>query len=402
MRPEHFARQQASGCRAAARFRHVGGFLCILAWLANSVSCLGQTETVTPVEIALKYSEAQEPIGLAPVASSLPTTQPFTKEPPGGPSKVRGRFDFHGADIPDLPWLWAGQEKKLYLDLNRNGDLTDDTNGVFVSSERTPSYAVLKSVPLPLHSEFGHYSCLVDIHLYNFRQVQCTMWLRSFYEGRVTLGGTEWQVGVVETHSPEGRQLLLRPWSRRGQPFSLHSGSRETLPLLHSLFFQGQLYDLTCQEQFDSQARSLRLALTPKTVPLGEVHVSGAHLGRLTFRGGQVIAVIDRPGQSFRMPTGSYSRLGVVLEAEDSRAYANVNSAAADIRVEASQATTLDVGGPLTNLVVVSRDATHLQLNYTLEGRGGETYTLIGPRKSPEFRILREGKQVAAGQFEFG
>ena len=56
----------------------------------------------------------------------------FPKEPAPAPGHVvRGVLKFGDNPSNAIPFLWQPGAKKLFLDLNRNQDLTDDADGVF-------------------------------------------------------------------------------------------------------------------------------------------------------------------------------------------------------------------------------------------------------------------------------
>ena len=57
------------------------------------------------------------------------------------------------------------------------------------------------------------------------RSRNCTLAIRSFWQGKVTLQGRDWQVGIIQNNldqsgSFENGRLLLRPWEKRNQPFN--------------------------------------------------------------------------------------------------------------------------------------------------------------------------------------
>lgn len=376
-------------------------FACLALVAVLPVICADDTR-LAPTEVTLKYFEGERPIAYFTVQFT-PVDKPFLKEPPLSSPKVH-RARLHAPAKPDsgLAMLWAMDESRLYVDLNSNGDLTDDTNGVFSAQQSSRYHARFESVRLPLGSGASRHECLVEISLYAFQQLVCNVSVRSFYQGQISLAGRDWQVGIIESLSGDERHLLLRPASDRERGFFVSSGGQETVPMPQSLFFNGQLYDLSSEEQFEGAQRQLRLTLRPKTVPLGEVRLLGGHIRRLQLQGDSLAVLVDQPESTLRVPTGSYQRRGVVLEANGVRAVPQHDSVPGQMRVEASQALELKLGGPLTNVVDITRNADRLQLDYRLVGGDGENYRLLGDRSPPGFRILREGKEVAAGSFEFG
>src|ERR1017187_9794720 len=74
---------------------------------------------------------------------------PFPKEPAvaSGPV-VRGVLKFGGNPSNAIPFVWQRGAKKLFLDLNRNQDLTDDPAGVI------PAKALFSAGPSFIHQLF--------------------------------------------------------------------------------------------------------------------------------------------------------------------------------------------------------------------------------------------------------
>ena len=162
----------------------------------------------------------------------------FKKEPAAASGKtVRGVLIFGGNSSNAIPFLWQRDAKKLFLDLNRNRDLTDDSAGVFSAQlVSSISYQMFTNVHLLFNTAAGRSRVLVDLNLYDYSaQPSGIIRVRSFWQGRATLNGRDWQVGIVQNNlnqsgSFENSQLLLRPWEKRNQPFTT---SAAHLPPFH-------------------------------------------------------------------------------------------------------------------------------------------------------------------------
>jgi hypothetical protein len=134
---------------------------------------------------------------------------------------VRGVLNFGGNPSNAIAFVWQRGVGKLFLDLNRNQDLTDDAAGVFsVRGTKLGSYQSFAGVHLPLSTTGGNDQVLVDINFWDYgSRPNCSLAVRSFWQGQVTLSGRDWQVGIVQNVlnqvGPfENGQLLLRPWER--------------------------------------------------------------------------------------------------------------------------------------------------------------------------------------------
>ena len=248
--------------------------------------------------------------------SVTPQPAPFKKEPvsQSGSKVMRGVLNFGGGSSNAIAFVWQRSAGKLYLDLNRNRDLTDDPAGVFSSREAERSLPDLHQCP------FGFQNCCRPMPGAGGPQLlwvggvepDGTVELRSFWQGKVTLKGRDWQVGIVQNDlersgSFENGQLLLRPWEKRNQPFNASSGSLATVPFSRNLFVDGHAYqlDLAVRSQ-DGEAKP-SLQFTEQSVALGELKITGKFIQRLVLSGGPYLVVLDQPAGTVKIPVGSYS-----------------------------------------------------------------------------------------------
>lgn len=369
----------------------------------------GQIQTVH-----LEYSEA----GYGFINWGLPLvtrSTPFAKEPAfAGGKVIRGTFQPGGSASNAIAFAWDWSAGKLYLDLNRNLNLTDDPAGVFGCQEKNHFryYQTFANVRLPFKTRSGNRELLVDLNLYNYgTQPDCTAAVRSFWQGKMNLQGTDQQVGIVEhsfdkLDSPESGYLLLRPWAERNKPFNTQSGSLDAAPFSRKLFLQNQAYQLDCTNESPGDSSRLRLQFTGQQPAMGELKISGKFIQRLVLPGGPYLVVLDQPAASMRVPTGSYNSPDIRLKQNGAEAFCNSGQSPAgrQISVTDKAPAVLNVGGPLTNSVIASRHGQDLRLDYRLTGMGGETYQMANQDRShpPQFAIYKGDKKMASGAFEFG
>jgi hypothetical protein len=369
----------------------------------------GQVQTVQ-----LEYGE----VGYSFVDWGLPLvtrSTPFTKEPALDSSKViRGTFQPGGSASNSIAFAWDRAAGKLYLDLNRNLDLTDDPAGVFACREKNYSryYQTFTNVRLPCKTLSGNRELLMDLNLYNYgARPDCTAALRSFWQGRVTLQGADWQAGVVENpfdkfNTLDRGYLLLRPWAERNKPFNTSSGSLDAFPFSRKLFVQNQAYQLDYTNESQGDSSKLRLQFTAQQPALGELKITGKYIQRLVLSGGPYLVVLDQPATGVKVPTGSYIHPDILLEQNGTEAFCKSGQTRIRRRfsVDDKAPAVLNVGGPLTNSVTVSRHGKDLRLDYQLVGAGGEIYQLANQNRSqpPEFAVYKGDRKIASGKFAYG
>ncbi len=409
----------------SARARSVTGFLLVVAWvwlaLAASASAGAEADRPPPASLAatqsvyldyreLNYDVSHWGLSLATQSAS------FKKEPDLGVRKVvRGTMKFGSSTEQFLPFIWDQTGGKLYLDLNRNQDLTDDPTGVRSCSQParySNRYQTFTNVHLAFKTPMGSHNLLADLNLHYYRQLGGGISSRSYWSGKVSLQGREWQLGIVEDPSgtpgsPEGGYLLLRPWAARAQSFSLQDGSLDGFRFCRDLFFGGEAYrlDYAYLEQ-DGKPR-YRIDIKAQRAELGELKLAGKFIKRLVLTGGKFATVLDQPEAVVKVPVGTYRQCQVQLAQGGAEAFRESSRYGASpedkgTTVTATKPAVLTVGGPLTNSVTVNRSGRSLNLAYELLGAGGETYQLLGARQRPEFAAYRAGKKVASGKFEFG
>lgn len=363
--------------------------------------------------VALEYQETG--YAVANWGVSLTTqTVPFKNEPATVTGRtVRGVLNFGGDASNSIAFVWQRDAGKLFLDLNRNRDLTDDSAGVFSARVTRPiSYQTFTNIHLPLNTAAGKFQMLADLNFldYNSRP-GCTLAVRSFWQGRVTLQGRDWQVGIVQnvlnqTGSFENSQLLLRSWEKRNLAFSAYGNAPDTFPFTRKLFIDGHACQLDLISSSQNGAARPALQFTEQSVALGELKITGKFIQRLVLGGGTYLVLLDQPSGVVKIPTGGYNQPIVHLEQNGAEAFCNSAQSPAGRRISVDDKTpaVLNAGGPLTNSVIASRHGEDLRLDYRLVGVGGETYQLANQNRSqpPEFAIFKGDKKIASGTFEFG
>ena len=372
---------------------------------------------------------------------------------------VRGVLKFGGNPANAIPFLWQPGARKLCLDLNRNQDLTDAANGTFMGHPTGPQFATLyHQVFTNIHLSFPATSTgapmLMDFDFFQYGdsgQPLVQAMGRSFWQGKVTVAGKDWQVGLVQNLSGQpgsfkAGQLLLRPAAAQSEGFSVASEVPEDTDALPwcgknevarasdafafspKVFFEGRAWQLDWSAEPRGREEKLALRFAEQPSELGELRITGSFIQRLVLTGGPYEVILDQPQASVMIPPGRYQPYRVWLKQENARAYfefglprsgkANVVQAETGAQmpilsppppeqavvVAAQRIAVMAVGGPLTNYVSATRRGRNLLLNYQLIGAGGREYWLAGRgiQQPPHFTVSRSGKSLGTGQFEFG
>jgi hypothetical protein len=387
--------------------------LCPFNALRSAGFTAANSPPSNPVTASLAYQETD--YNVISWSLSLKTqTIPFPREPAAVSGKtVRGLLNLGDNASNAIPFLWQRDAKKLFLDLNRNRDLTDDSAGVFSAPAASSiSYQTFTNVHLSFNTAAGRCRTLVDINLYDYSaQPEGIIEVRSFWQGRATLNGRDWQVGVVQNNlnqsgTFENSQLLLRPWEARNRSFTTSDGRLATVPFSRKLFVDGHAYQLDLTAQSENGEARPALRFTEQSVASGEVKITGKYIQRLVLTGEPYLVVLDQPAGALKIPNGTYNPPNLLLAQGGVEAFHNSSQpiSASRISVDGKAPAVLDVGGPLTNSVTAMREGQDLRLDYKLVGAGGASYRLVNQdsSKPPEFAIYKGDRKIASGKFEFG
>jgi hypothetical protein len=381
--------------------------LCLAA--AQDTASNGGLPAV-PHEIVLQPQVV--PYALESVYWSLDKTNtPFLKEPELSNRGVfRSVLRFGKQDTNNaLGLIWDQPKSRLYLDLNRNLDLTDDPAGVFNSTNKGPEQRFTNATVL-LKTAAGLHQAILGLRLWSDGaggSLHAQLDSRSMWQAKVGLPGEEWQVAALDDPlSPEGpafaRFLLLRPWAARTNHVYLRSPTTGILRFPDRLFWLGQAFHL--ERRFETQGGTsvCKLELTPQQPLLTEVKLSGESLqyAVLHATNGYTVVLSGPPG-TLKVPQGSYTVSAAWLSKGAANAYRLADK---PLLINATAPTNVVLGGPLTNSVNLLRQGRKLLMNYRLIGADGGSYRLVqeGSGPPPQFMVYHGGKKVQSGTFEFG
>ena len=441
-------RRQAQSCAllvSASPFAKLLALLLLLSALPGKAQTPAGSESLPAATVAhLQYHE----VDFAPLAweVGVESGARFSREPVySGPGVFRGLMRLGNDTNAFMPFAWDERQQRLYLDLNRNRDLTDDPAGVFTAAAR--DLQLFPGILLKFPSKQGPYQVRVDAHVFGQGgqggTVRVFLYVRSLWDGAVELNGKKWYVAVIDR--PDGRlgpalgakeisdRMLLRPWEQRDKAFLWWHA---TLPHMHdlshvklvtfpyryagnaevfdafnlpaSLFLEGHAYRLDCQVERTGAQAGLALGFQPFQPPLGKLHLGGDFIQRIVLDSVSspdgITAVFDAPAADVDVPIGAYARQLVLLQRAGGTNFA-VGLGTNRLAVTATSEARLDAGGPLRNMVeIASASGGTVSLQYRLANAGNVGFHLaIHDEKTPPLLAIRQGDNVVGlGKFEFG
>lgn len=347
------------------------------------------------------------------LGSDLDRTQPFDTEPDFGQREVlRGVVDCSSLDktAPSVGFIWDKSEGKLYVDLNRDGDLTNDPNGVLETDDaRGGDYQQQDFQPFPLSfsTDSATYRYQLTANLYDYPwHKNADFAIRSGYVGDVELYGQKWRFRVVDK---------LRGDIRQGDSFSvwpMDNGDNkiDSLPAPKNIFLHDRCYAMNFEfEADDDGTPRLECRLTEKDVPLATLRMEGKSINRLVFGDGDMLVLPRLSVGKVTVPVGNFRCQHLSLkpcgEHQQSASPQRINEIS--ILVVAETDNVLKAGAPLNHQVKIHRSGKVLKFDYELVGIGGEKYDMrqISGHDSdnkPSVAIYKGDMQLATGEFEYG
>jgi hypothetical protein len=416
------------------------GGLALLTALPICVSANGPQAAVAPMTTAaqdqphpltveLSYQESVEYITWERTVAPVRDWEPAQDTVPGGRSSAKGSAlpPLSGLlKLTDLPtnhttFVWDAAARRLSVDLNRNGDLTDDPQGVFTAAAACadPLSQTFTSLVVTCREPFGSYRLRLDLTLGctgSHDQVDVETGLRSCYGGRLEVNGQPWQVWVVLGKKFGGPDIYLRPWDQGQTPALSIRLWTDRFRLAEALFLQDTLFQPALAPVHGQANDRLQLILTPRPVELGELRLTGQHVERLVLRGTNSVlplvrnhVLLFRPEATVKVPTGTYRYEDCRVWLRKGRTYGRgVRYSRDPLRVTSQKAAAVDVGGPLTNWAFAIRHGGCLVFEHAIFGSGGWDYQVLHERAGiPElppasFTVYRGSKAIKQGAFDRG
>jgi hypothetical protein len=334
---------------------------------------------------------------------------PFAREPALSPQGVFRRMLPLGRDTNNaLGLVWDRTRGKLYLDLNRNRDLTDDPAGVFTATNQDLRQT-FTNIALVVNTTNGPRGAVVDLSLFSEASgtsLYARLALRSLWRAKVDFQGRAWEISLGDQFpwatGSNGPFFLLRPWESRAGPVSFQASWTGVVPVPRRLFWQGQAFDLAHRLETRGKTTLCTIEFTPQQPPLTDLTIAGESLDHVVFTASNgYTVVLAEPRGTVKIPSGDYAVSAVWLKQGSVEAFRLLYP---PVPLKATAGAGLRLGGPLTNSVTLTRHRKDLVLTHSLLGADGGRYLLTDrdPAHPPEFAIYRGDEQVAADKFRYG
>ena len=328
----------------------------------------------------------------------------FKKEPAYvGSQVVRSQF-FVAPDRKDyIGFACDSEGNKLYLDLNRNLDLTDDPDGIREGDSENWGQE-FRNVTIPVEQGGCRREIAVDLQIYGESWGRYTI-RSSWGSDAVDIGGKTYRVAVVD--DGDGKftaddSLFISPI---GDEFEAVDETKIVeLQVPVSLVLDGQPYALSYALSDDG--KSMELSVVPGEEKLVDVELTGEGIERLVLQDGGKVALFLAPGPTISLPAGRYrAEAWVQIGEGDQTSLWKSRSVSLNVR-EGKNQEPWAVGGPLIGKLTHAMAGSCLTFDQAVTGGDDETYSLVsasGPALGkPKLRVMHEGAVIHVGEFEYG
>jgi len=347
------------------------------------------------------------------VQMPLDRKEPFEKEPDFADREIlRGVLRCFGPanDEYGVNFAWDKDERKLYVDMNRDGDLTNDPNGVLESQDTSRGQYQqhgFPEFPLVFSTDKGIFRYRLSANMWDYPwQKEASFRIRSGYAGTIQLHGVWWNFDVDDK---------LRGQIRSDSNLSVHQDKGDStnfissLSVPKSLFLDGRCYDLAFEfRKSDSGYPALWCELTEKTVSTGKLRIESKWVNQLVLGDNAILILPESVEGVVTAPSGDFTVKQCNLKYDKEKSAVSPDRLN-EIKVAVSETgeNVLRIGGPLNHQVKIRRTGRVLKFDYELVGAGGEKYDAraiagyVGDNK-PSVAIYKGDMQVGSGSFEYG
>jgi len=332
---------------------------------------------------------------------------------------------------------------RLIIDFNSNGDLRDDPvveAEKLEGGEEAQGFEQRTFGPIDTPAKIGAWATSIRVTTLVFNRGQATgpaaiagqmqVAPASYLVATVELNGAKEKIGLVDANvnfalgdaavreTGYAGDVILRDRDGSGG-FDADQLATESEAFASVVYFGGVPYAVTLADDLKS------IKIEPYAGPVGELTADGFDKAQKLVLGRQVGKTWGRltPQASngvLKVPEGKYFVQSCSLGAKDANdqlwgALGSQEAPRQTVEVKAGQRAALAFGAPLELRTVARRPAgvtslftaPKLDINVEIYGAGGERYLMFFKGSEvlnpPRFKVVdTEGKQLAAGQLEYG
>ena len=335
----------------------------------------------------------------------LPLNKTFAQEPDLKGKIVRGHILAGSQEKVYIPFIWDINLSRLYVDINRNNDLTDDGANSIFTSRSEPGYGFFNNIQMKFQADSVEIPFVISVTLYDFNLSYSSSYIQSGFIGEIELHGKKWQLAIADNLNGiinSDDYLYLLP-----AEMNLDRGSQQqSFSAAQTIFIDGHNYTASYEIINKNDKPVLQVTLTESDYSKGEVNIRGKSIRLLTLETDSVLVQLDSPVGAIAVPIGNYSVSDVFLDGGKFGIFRaeEFPLESSKITVAEDQSCDLTIGAPLNNTARISRMGNVITLDYELLGIGKEKYEKITQTltEAPTLSVFKGDRKIASGKFEFG
>jgi hypothetical protein len=332
----------------------------------------------------------------------------FKKEPFPDKGKIFRSVLRIGDGKNPIPFAWNVSKRTLYLDLNRNLDLTDDPH--FSAKPYSQPNFQYYELRIPLKIDDTSTSYLIYTSFYPYRnKFSGSVMIRSRWEGFIELYGKKYKFIVADDMDGKidlkGQDcfFVISEDDPSGEDVVYKSRTNRTKARPDILFLNGHGFRSGIEFVKMDNKPCVKVTFREIKIETEEVQITGKHIKCLYLSGSNLI-ILDSPQKYIHIPAGRYPQVRAILGDEKSKFLATCDLSLRNFEVVRGKPATLTVGAPLKSIVDVSQNGRYLSLTYRLIDNNNNDYTLSAkePKQLPRAVIYQGDREIQSGTFEYG
>jgi hypothetical protein len=301
-----------------------------------------------------------------------------------------------------IPLAWDRSFNKLYIDRNRNLDLTDDPDNVYTGDKKYNT-CTYKNLHLDITRNDINIPCVCTLTLArSFRKWDAALEINSVWESGAELSGDSWLLDIsdgmdgIVGNSAHDRITII---PRAGFP----AEQTESLPFPENLLFlQNKAYKMNCSFIREGDETLLKTEFLETEPECGEMRITGKYISLLILSGENQV-ILTSPTQTVLIPSGLYREQRLLLQNPGHERTLPL-SLKKNINIDGKNPYEFKDGGPLRNSMDIKRSGNRLIMNYKLLDAGNNQIEneWTDANQIPTLIVYQNGKKVHADKFNYG
>ncbi len=305
-------------------------------------------------------------------------------------------------------FAWDVDHATLYLDHNRNFDLTDEAPASINHGSINPRAQHFDDVVLSLPHKNGTIDYHVSLQLKRpHKTASGYAVINSGWETGIDIGGEKWVIAVCDNLNgiiDDGDICHIMPKRKLNHRFKTRFIGVDRHSIPNSIFINDKNISIGFAFTVDGSGQTkLMLELEQFESPMGTLDIEGKVDRMLLYtKDGKTtnLAILQNPSGETPVPAGKYHMQKYYMGDGSLDA-----TRTQQIEILPNETVPLKIGGPLNNSISVEKRGANLVLKYKLVGvdstefRHRYTTSWSG---TPQFAIYKNDRKVATGTFRYG